>query len=100
MEHVFAYLYIIQQIWDIPTTKCKIEFSAVLQSLCTAKTKSKSDTFIYTFSRKLCFNSSKIVLKKLFWLKLLILKNTLSAFNPLIPGGNKSSYILKQDYSF
>ena len=32
------------------------------------KIKSKSDTFIYTFSRNLCFNSS------LFWLKLSVLK--------------------------
>ena len=41
----------------MPTTKCKIEFSKVLQSLC-AKSKNKSDTFTYTFSRNHCFNSS------------------------------------------
>ena len=40
------------------TTKCKIEFSKVLQSLCTAKSKNKSDTFTYAFSRNYCFNSS------------------------------------------
>ena len=39
--------------------------------------------------------NSKIVFKKLLWLKLLILKNTLEALNPLIPGGNKRSHILK-----
>ena len=39
--------------------------------------------------------NSKIVFKKLLWLKLLILKNTLDALNPLIPGGNKRSHILK-----
>ena len=38
---------------------------------------------------------SKVVFKKLFWLKLFILKNTLHALNPLIPHGNKSSHILK-----
>ena len=43
---------------DMLTTKCKIEFSKVLQSLCTAKSRSKSDTFTYTFSRNYCFNSS------------------------------------------
>ena len=42
---------------DMPTSKCEIEFSKVLQSLCTAKSKNKSDTFIHTFSRNLCFNS-------------------------------------------
>ena len=38
---------------------------------------------------------SKVVFKKLFWLKLFILKNTLCALNPLIPRGSKSSHILK-----
>ena len=35
---------------------------------------------------------SKIIFKKLFWLKLSILKYTLQALNPLIPGGNKRSH--------
>ena len=43
---------------------------------------------------------SNIVFKKLFWLKLSILKITLHGLNPLIPGGNKRSHILKQAYSF
>ena len=38
---------------------------------------------------------SKVVFKKLFWLKLFILKNTLHALNPLIPRGNIRSHILK-----
>ena len=38
---------------------------------------------------------SKLVFKKLFWLKLFILKNTLHAINPLTPRGNKRSHILK-----
>ena len=38
---------------------------------------------------------SKVVFKKLFWLKLFILKNTLYALNPLIPRGNIRSHILK-----
>ena len=43
---------------DMPTIKSKIEFSKVLQSLCTAKAKYKSGAFIiYTFNRNLCFNS-------------------------------------------
>ena len=42
----------------MPTAKCKIEFTEVLESLRTAKkTKYKFGTFIYTFSRNLCFNS-------------------------------------------
>ena len=71
------------------TTKCKIEFSKVLQSLCTAKSKKKKkiDTFTYT---SLGFNSSlKNRFQEAFWLELSILKNTLHALNPLIPGGNK-----------
>ena len=32
--------------------------SKVLQSLCTAESKNKSDISIYTFTRNLCFNSS------------------------------------------
>ena len=42
-----------KQTLDMPTTKCKIEFSKVLQSLYSAKSKNKSDIFIYTFSRNL-----------------------------------------------
>ena len=38
---------------------------------------------------------SKVVFKKLFWLKLFILKNTVHALNPVIPFGNKRSYLLK-----
>ena len=39
---------------------------------------------------------SKVVFKKLFWLKLFLLKNTLHALNLLIPRGNKRSHILKR----
>ena len=38
---------------------------------------------------------SKIVFKKLVWLKLVTLKSTLHALNPLIPRGNKRSHVLK-----
>ena len=38
---------------------------------------------------------SKVVFKKLFWLKLFVLKNTLHALNPLIPRGIKRSHMLK-----
>ena len=38
---------------------------------------------------------SKVVDKKLVWLKLVTLKNTLHALNPLIPRGNKRSHILR-----
>ena len=38
---------------------------------------------------------SKVVFKKLVWLKLVTLKNTLHALNPLIPRGNKRSHVLK-----
>ena len=55
----------------MPTTKCKIEFSKVLQSLC-AKSKNKSDTFTYTFSRNYCFNSSfKSRFKEAFLVKVI-----------------------------
>ena len=78
----------------MPTTKCKVKFSKVLQSLC-AKSKNKSDTFTYTFSRNHCFNSS---FRSRFWEACLVkvtLKNTLHALNPLIPRGNKRSHVLK-----
>ena len=35
---------------------------------------------------------SKVVFRKLFWLKLFRLKNTLHALNPFIPRGNKRSF--------
>ena len=38
---------------------------------------------------------SKVVFKKLFCLKLFILKNTLHALNPLIPRDNERSHVLK-----
>ena len=38
---------------------------------------------------------SKVVFKKLAWLKLVTLKNTLHALNPLIPRGNKRLHVLK-----
>ena len=39
---------------------------------------------------------SKVVFKKLVWLKLVTLKSTLlHPLNPLIPRGNKRSHILK-----
>ena len=51
------------------------------------KKKKKIDTFTYT---SLGFNSSlKNRFQEAFWLELSILKNTLHALNPLIPGGNK-----------
>ena len=51
------YVYYRKQNSDMSTTKCKIEFFTVLQSLCTAKkTKCKSGIFIYTFSRNICLN--------------------------------------------
>ena len=44
--------------------------SKALQSLCTAKSKNKSNAFTYTFNRNLCFNSSfKTRFKNLFWFK-------------------------------
>ena len=38
---------------------------------------------------------SKVVFKNLAWLKLVTLKYTLHAVNPLIPCGNKRSHVLK-----
>ena len=83
----------------MPTLNGKIKISKVMQSLCTAKPKKKQLWYIYiyiylveTFASIL---NSKIVFKKLFWLKLSILKNTLQALNPLIPGGNKQTHTLK-----
>ena len=38
---------------------------------------------------------SKVVFKRFVWLKLVTLKNTLHALNPLIPRGKKRSHLLK-----
>ena len=58
----------------MPTAKCKIEFSKVLQNLSTAKSKNKSDIFIYTF-RYLCFNSSfKNCFQEAFLIKVINIK--------------------------
>ena len=64
----------------MPITKWKIEFPKVLQSLSTIKSKNKSrhppTYLVETFA---LIRHSKIVFKKLFWLKLFILQNTLDA---------------------
>ena len=60
---------------DMPTTKCKIEFSKVLQSLCMAKSINKFHKFTYTFSRNHCFNSSfKIRFQEAFLVKVIYTK--------------------------
>ena len=48
--NIYSHIYVQyrKQTGDMPTTKNKIAFSKVLQNLCTAKSKSKSDIFIYT----------------------------------------------------
>ena len=75
--------------------------SKVLQSLCTAKSKNKSDTITYTFSRNHCFNSSfKSRFQEAFLVNIIYTKNTQYALKPLLPCGNKRSHILKQAYSF
>ena len=51
--------------------------------------------YIYLVETFASILNSKIIFKKLFWLKLSILKNTLQALNPLIPGGNKQTHTLK-----
>ena len=80
----------------MPTTKCKIEFSKVLQSLCMAKSKNKSDTFTYTFSGKHGFNSSlKSRFQEAFFAKVIYTKNALHALNPWISRGNEKSHVLK-----
>ena len=80
----------------MPTTKYKIEFSKVLQSLCTTKSTNKSDTFTYTFSRNHFFNSSfKSRFQEAFLAKFIYTKNKLHALNLLIPRGNKRPHMLK-----
>ena len=81
----------------MPTTKWKIEFSKVLQSLCTAKSKSKSDTFTYIFSKNYCFSSSfKSHFQEAFLVKVIHTKKfTLHTLSPLIRRGNKMSHIFK-----
>ena len=78
----------------MPTTKYKIEFSKVLQSLCTAKS-NLIHLHIHFVETIALILHSKVVVKKLIWLKLFILKNALYALNPLIPRGNERSQILK-----
>ena len=60
------------------------------------KIKKNSDTFTCKLVETIALILlSKFIFKKLFWLKLFILKNTLLALNPIITRGNKRSYILK-----
>ena len=59
----------------MPTAKCKIKCSKFLQSLRTAKSKNKSDTlYIHLVETFALILHSKIVFKKLFWLKSSVLK--------------------------
>ena len=58
------------------------------------------DLYIHLVETFALILHSKIVFKKIFWLKLSILKMTLHALNHLIPGGNKRLHILKQAYSY
>ena len=67
------------------TTKCKIEFSKVLQSLC-AKSKNKSG--IHLVETIALILHSKVVFEKFVSLKLVTLKNARHALNPLIPRGS------------
>ena len=57
------------------------------------KSKSKSGTFMYKFSRNLCLIlNSKIVFKYLLWLKLLVLKKIqYIALNPLLTHTKKQA---------
>ena len=64
------------QLRNMPTAKCKIEFTKVLQSLCTAKKQNINFVHLYlhlveTFALIL---NSKTVFNKLFCLKISILK--------------------------
>ena len=96
-EHILTYLCVIQKRnRDQPITKCKIEFSKALQSLCTAKSKNKPVTFTYKFSRNHCFNFSfKGRFQESFLVKVICTKNTLHALNSLISRGNNKLHILK-----
>ena len=58
-------------------------------NLCTAKIKKYIHLYKHLVETCALILNSKIVFKKLLWLKLLILKNTLTK------GGNKMSHILK-----
>ena len=104
--YIYIFIYIIQETnsWYVNSKiKNRIFLShAVFHSLCTAKSKNKCDIVIYGFSRNPCFNSwFKNRLQEAFLIKVInTKKDTLHAVNPLIPGGNKRSNILKQAYSF
>ena len=52
---IHSYIYVN---CDMPKAKRKIEFYKVLQRLCTAKSKRKSDSFTYIFNSNYCFSSS------------------------------------------
>ena len=91
-----------KQTRDVPATKCKIEFSKVLQSLYTAKSKIKSHIFIHTFSKSLCLDSSfKNSFQETFPVNVMnIKKNTPHALGPLTPSGTKRNIYVKKFTTF
>ena len=53
---------------DKPTTKCKIKFSKVLQSLYRTKSNTSDTLYIHLVETFALILHSKIIFKKLFWL--------------------------------
>ena len=77
------------------TTKCKIEFSKVLQSLCAKSKTNLIHLHVHLVETIALILHSEVVFKKFVWLKLVAIKNTLHALNHLIPCGNTRSHVLK-----
>ena len=77
------------------TTKFKIEFSKVLQSLCAKSKTNLIHLHVHLVETIALILHSKVVFKKFVWLKLVTLKNTLHALNHLTPRGNTRSHVLK-----
>ena len=91
----------------MPSTKCKIKFSKVLQSLCMAKSKNKSDASIYTFSGNRCFKSSfeshfqeAFLAKVIYTIKYTTCAETLSCL--LVTTGHQrvNTLIIRQDKAY
>ena len=80
----------------MPNTKCQIEFSKFCKVYARQNQKiNLIHLHIHLVETIALILHSKVVFKKLFWLKLFILKNTVHALNPVIPFGNKRSHLLK-----
>ena len=95
---IWTYIHIFMYNTENKIFLCELQnaisnFQKFCKVFAQQKSKSKSGTFMYKFSRNLCLIlNSKIVFKYLLWLKLLVLKKIqYIALNPLLTHTKKQA---------